>query len=55
MGSELPGGAASVYPANSAYAGMGRASPTFRAQRYHSYDSAPDTFLGYYGRHPPCR
>src|SRR5882672_2537804 len=46
MGLELPGGAS----ANNAYAAMGSASPSFRAQRYHSYDPATDTFLGYDGR-----
>src|SRR6266480_6704367 len=37
MGLEVPGGAST---ANNAYAAMGSASPSLRAQRYHSYDPA---------------
>jgi hypothetical protein len=55
MGLELPGGAASVYAANNAYAGMGSANPSFCAQRYHSRDPATDSFPGYGGRRYPCR
>ena len=40
MGLELPGGAASVYAAPNAYAGMGSASPSFRDQRHYSYAKA---------------
>jgi hypothetical protein len=47
MGLELPGGAST---ANNAHAAMGGASPSFRAQRYHSYEPATDTLLGYDGR-----
>jgi hypothetical protein len=52
MGLELPGGAST---ANNAYAAMCSASPSFRAQRYHSYDPATDTFLGYDGRRHSSR
>ena len=52
MGLELPGGAST---ANNAYAAIGSASPSFRAQRYHSYDHATDTFLGYHGRRHSSR
>jgi hypothetical protein len=31
------------------------ASPSFRAQHYHSRDPATDTFLGYDGRRHPSR
>ena len=40
MGLELPGGAASVYAAPNAYAGMGSAIPSFQAQRHYSYAKA---------------
>ena len=50
MGLELPGGAA-----GDASAGMGSASPSFRARRYHSYDPATGTFLGSDGRRHPSR
>jgi len=50
---ELPGGAASVYAANKAYAGMGAIS-SFRTRRYHSYDRATRT-SGYAGRRHPSR
>jgi len=52
MGLELPGGAST---ANNAYAGMGGASPSFRAQRYQSYKPATDTFPGYNGRRHSSR
>ncbi len=55
MGLELAGGAASVYAADNAYAEMGSAGPSFRAQHYHSYDPATDSFLGYDGRRHPSR
>lgn len=44
MDLELPGGAST---ANNAYAGMGGASPSFQAKRYHSYKPVADTLLGY--------
>ena len=52
MGLELPDGASSV---ENSYAAMGGDSPSFRAQRYHSYDRASDTFLGHDGRRHPFR
>jgi hypothetical protein len=52
MGLELPGGAST---ANSAYAAMGSASPSSRAQRYYSYKPATDTFSGYDGRRHSSR
>jgi hypothetical protein len=45
MGLELSNGAPT---ANNAYAAMGSAGPSFRAQRYHSHNHATDTFLGYH-------
>jgi hypothetical protein len=51
----LNGGAPIGYVANSAYAGMGSASPSSCAQRYHSYDPARATFLGHDGRRHSCR
>jgi hypothetical protein len=50
MGLELPGGAAAVYGTSSAYAATGSSC----AQRYHSYDPASGTFLGYDGRRHDC-
>jgi hypothetical protein len=49
---KLPGGAASLYTANKAYAGLGSAS--FRTRRYHSYDRATRT-SGYAGRRRPSQ
>ena len=54
MGLELPGGAAPVFGANSAYAATGRATATSCAHLYHSYDPASGTFLGYDGRRHAC-
>jgi hypothetical protein len=55
MGLELPDGAAGSYAATNAYARMGSASPSFCAQRYHSYDPATGSFLGHDGRRHSCR
>jgi hypothetical protein len=53
IGLQLPGGAASRYAANNAYAAMGTASPSYRARRYHRYDPATDTSVGDEGPHYP--
>jgi hypothetical protein len=53
MGLE-PGGTASIYAANKAYAGIGGAISSFRTQCYHSYDPAAGT-SGYDGRRHPSR
>jgi len=54
MGLELPGGAAPVYGANSAYAATVGASPSSCARHYHSCDPASGTFLGHDGRRHAC-
>jgi hypothetical protein len=51
---QLPGGAARVYAASRAYAGMGSAISSFRTPRHHSYDRANPT-SGYAGRRDPSR
>jgi hypothetical protein len=50
MGLELPGGAAPVYGTSNAHAATGSSC----AQRYHSYDPASGTFLGYDGHRHTC-
>jgi hypothetical protein len=47
MGLEFAGGAAPVFAEHNAYAAS-------CAQRYHSYDPASGTFLGYDGRRHSC-
>ena len=52
MGLELPGGGSM---SNNPYAAMGSASPSFRAQRYHSYKTPADTFSANDGRRHSSR
>jgi BA14K-like protein len=54
MGLELPGGAAPVFGLNSFYRRTANATASACAERYHSYDPASGTFLGYDGRRHSC-
>lgn len=54
MGLELPRGAAPVFGANNAYGATSRATASSCRQRYHSYNRATGTFLGYDGRRHSC-
>jgi hypothetical protein len=47
-------GATPVFTESRAYAAMGRDTASSCAQRYHSYDPASGTFLGYDGRRHAC-
>lgn len=54
MGLELSNGAARVFRSNNVYSAMDSAPASSCAQRYHSYDPASGTFLGYDGHRHSC-